>query len=455
MRRGFVPGWIAGLLVFLASCGQSGLELAAPPQREIFFDELKKDISRLRGLPFQRPVELETKTADEIRGLLERSAREETQRKGLSRIYKALGLIPEDLDLDKALVDLRLFESAIHYDPQTKSIIGPKEAVEPRLGFLRSPQRLTEGGTKQLLLVHALTRALQEQHFRVLDKLRQRQTLDRALALRAVMEGDAVLVGLSHLAGKDREKTIEVLLDQMRALRGLGARVDHELPNLPKLFRDQLSFQYLDGAEFVFWALSLKGWEGVNRLFSEPPESTEQILHPEKYFARRDPPLWLTPWSLIREFGGRKILEETLGEFLIRSLLSRWLEEEEAKTAASGWAGDILFGFEQGDRLVLAWVTAWDDRSEALEFYRSYRKALEKLHGVALEQAADSETVIGQAQSGRHLLLELHENFVFHLDGIPAPASLKTAQELWKELQTGSEPAPLELVKAPGHRPAR
>lgn len=140
-------------------------------------------------------------------------------------------------------------------------------------------------------------------------------------------------------------------------------------------------------------------------------------------------------------------MEETLWEFLIQSLLSRTLPKEEASRAAAGWAGDSLLAFEQGDQLVLGWVTAWDDKDQALEFYRSYRRALEKRHGISLEPSrAGGDTLISSSQSGYPLLLQIKDHFVFFLDGIPAPRSLEIAAGLWNDLETGIEQEPLDFA---------
>ena len=47
--------------------------------------------------------------------------------------------------------------------------------------------------------------------------------------------------------------------------------------------------QYMNGMAFIH-AVHEKGWSEVEKLYREyPPESTEQILHPEKWFAREAP----------------------------------------------------------------------------------------------------------------------------------------------------------------------
>jgi len=428
------------------------------PPAPLPFEELQERVSRIRGLSFQHKISLETKTVEELRAILERSfSQEQTSREleQIGRVFKRLGLIPEATELPKALIELRLFQEAAYYDSQSKKIILPRDPLGLRLGFLRFPGSIAEDFASQLLMIHALTHALQDQHFQWQDRLRRRNTLDLGLALRALTRGDAVLMGLAYLAGEAGEKK-ENIRDGIKTLKRLATQVDRELSHLPELLRELAAFQYLEGSEFVLWAHSLKGWEGVNTLFSQPPASTEQILHPEKYYAKRENPVWITPWSLIRQFGKKKTMEDTLGEFLIRFLLSRSLSKEEAERAASGWAGDALFTFEHKGELVLAWITAWDDEKEALEFYQSYQRALEKRHGVALEAAAErQDTLTAPAHTGHSLLLQIKGNLVFFLDGMAAPRAQEIAGDLWDEIETGSEPVPLELTHRRSHRSQR
>lgn len=444
------------LLVFLFSgCVETDLG-PFPSAHPLPFEKLKQRVSEIRGLTLRHDVALETRALDEIRALFEKSIMEDARDEDLSqiaRIYKRLGLLSEDTDLPKALRDLYLFQQEPLYDPRKNAIIVPPAPSKPGPAFPGSSWGLEEDTARQLLLTHALTRALQEQHFHLEQNLKHQKTADSRLALRALAKGDAVLVGLAHLMGNSKER----ILDGIKALARLAERADKELLHLPELLRQKATFQYLQGSQFVLWAYSVKGWEGVNRLFSDPPLSTKQLLHPEKYYVRRADRVQMTPWSLIRQFGSQKILEQTLGEFLIRALLGRTLSKEEAAQAAAGWAGDNLFAFQQGEELALGWVTAWDSREEALEFHRSYRRALEKRYGIALQpMPASDDTLATPRERGHPLFLQARGAFVLLLDGIPSPRSAEIAELFWKELETGTEPLriPFDLVRKPDQSPS-
>ena len=103
---------------------------------------------------------------------------------------------------------------------------------------------------------------------------------------------------------------------------------------MPPVLRESLLFPYTGGLNFV-QTLQAGGWEAVNDAFANPPASTEQILHPEKYVGRRGSRSTSTlPDDLAARMGdGWKVgLEDTFGEFQ----LGVWLDQA---AAASGGVG--------------------------------------------------------------------------------------------------------------------
>ncbi|MFQ5849414.1 MAG: hypothetical protein ACE5JU_02355 [Candidatus Binatia bacterium] len=454
-RRPFLS---LGLFLLFSGCPEFKPQ-TLPPTSPLSFKELKQTVSRIRKLPFQYEVSLESKGTNEIHAPLDKSSLQEPRNQKppeVARVYARLGLLPEAVDLPRAVTEFRLFQLGARYDSRSKKIIVAQKPRKPGYTFWNSAQGSeNEKGEigKRFLLTQALTHALQQQHFRWEEKLRKIDAEDQRLAFRALLQGDAALVGLTHLIG-DPKKNQQKILDGIKGLALLVGRMEEEIPQISELLRHKVLFEYLYGSQFVIWAYSLKGWEGVNRLYSDPPISTEQILHPEKYFVRREDPVLVIPWSLIRRFGnsGRKIFDESLGEFLIRALLSRNLSNEQAAQAAAGWAGDHLLAFQQAKEVVLAWTTVWDNPEEALEFYEAYRQALETRYGFSLvPTAAGGDTLIAPMENTTSLLLQIRGNLVFFLDGVAWPRSAQIAQDLWEELEIESKPQPIpfDLVQRP------
>lgn len=444
-RRSIARLWLIGSLFLFPGCAGTDLDLPAPSP--LSFEELRQKVSRVKGLTLQPELSLESRPAEEIQALVESSRpiereRDDLQRK--ARVYARLGLLPEATDLPKALSDLRLLRQVVLPDFQRKTIFLPNGPLSPAFIPLALSSTAQETA-RQLLIVQALCYFLQEQHFQWEGTIRNGSTEDLKLSLRALREGDALLVGFAHLLGESEENRPKVI-DRLRSLERFPAATDEGLSRLPEMLRQKLAFQYLQGSRFVSWAYALRGWAGVNSLFLDPPASTKQILHPEKYYVKRERPIRITPWKLIRQFGGQMFMDETLGEFLIQALLSRNLTRAEATQAAEGWTGDSLLAFQQAGELILGWVTAWDDPDEAKQFHAGLRRALERRHAVSFEPSRSRDILTAAAQDSRSLLLQVRERFVLFLDGVSPPLAVKLAEDLWNDLETGTEPELLDLA---------
>jgi len=94
------------------------------------------------------------------------------------------------------------------------------------------------------------------------------------------------------------------------------------------------------------------GWAAVNRAYRDPPTSTEQILHPDRYLVRRDRPQKVTVPDVSGRLGagwGRGT-EIGFGELDVRLLLHTKLPQSTAEAAAAGWDGGRLRTFERAGR---------------------------------------------------------------------------------------------------------
>ncbi len=132
------------------------------------------------------------------------------------------------------------------------------------------------------------------------------------------------------------------------------------------MVRDQLVQPYLAGLAFARALWARGGAPALREAWGRPPESTEQVLHPGKYFAR-ERPLAVRP-AVPAPAGARLLSEGVLGELLLRTLL-----EDGAETAAAGWGGDGWRLWDVGERTALAWRTEWDSPADAGEFHSALR----------------------------------------------------------------------------------
>jgi hypothetical protein len=194
-------------------------------------------------------------------------------------------------------------------------------------------------------------------------------------------------------------------LGQMELLQMLGESLNPEvtasLDAMPAVLRESLMFPYTGGLAFVQALQTSGGWGAVNDAYSNPPASTEQIVHPEKYVAGEKPVDVTLPEDLAAKMGdGWKVgLEDTLGEFQLKV----WLDQApkvdgapSADAAAAGWGGDrvaLLDG--PSGAWAIAMNTAWDTPDDASEFIAAARGMVDSLpNGGTVEATSPTEVSV-------------------------------------------------------------
>jgi hypothetical protein len=123
--------------------------------------------------------------------------------------------------------------------------------------------------------------------------------------------------------------------------------------------------------------------EDVNECDLKGPTSSEQILHPEKYWdpEQRDDPIELPPFDAERVMGRRwkRVAFGNLGEILIGLMAGaptppglRGMSEPDpaawTNSAAAGWGGDRWELWRRGDRTAVLLLSEWDTPEDADEF---------------------------------------------------------------------------------------
>jgi hypothetical protein len=180
-------------------------------------------------------------------------------------------------------------------------------------------------------------------------------------------------------------------------MKSVGATSTAKIDSAPRSLRESLVFPYDQGMAWVRQLYQRGGWKAVDEAYASLPQSTEQILHPEKYFAHEAPAQVVLPDlspALGRDW--KQIDTDVNGEWGYYLILDEFLKDEkESKQAAAGWGGDryALYENKQTRETLLAQVTAWDTEQDASEFFDAYVKRTQKRLGLAArrEGRADNE----------------------------------------------------------------
>jgi hypothetical protein len=297
---------------------------------------------------------------------------------------KAFGLLPRDYNLKEALVQVYSEEIAAFYDPKTKTmhlIEEPKKA-EPRKkpGLLERLFGRDEGFNKdenKTVIAHELTHALADQHYD-LDALQKavKKDDDRSSALSALIEGEATLTMLgAGMDDWDGTETVKLPADSLDwTFKMLAPFLPFmgggpSLRKAPPIISESMMFPYFKGAVFCAKLVNDGGWKSIDEAYRNLPQSTEQILHPEKFRTHPDRPMSIDLGALKPGPDWKELGRNVLGEMQMAVMLRK----HGGASAAAGWDGDRYAVFEgPKNRLGLIWLTTWDSEEDAREFTTAY-----------------------------------------------------------------------------------
>jgi hypothetical protein len=425
--------------------------------------EVLKETSEIRELAILRPVRSGAQSRSEIERMLIKNLNDQMTPAEMHATEVALrkfGLAPADFDYRSFMIKLLTEQVAGYYDAKAQE-------------FHLADWLELEG--QKPVMAHELTHALQDQHFnlRRFEKWPQGDS-DAELAAHALIEGDATLAMMVYMAKNP--------LVALAFSRSLTTGVATEQYNqAPRSMRESLIFPYLQGSEWATQLYRKGGWTMVSNAFTRLPLSSEQILHPEKYFnyerpikivlpdvtnllnaksqqtaanvqrsvvrgqrsagtagvspastrarVSRDgnsprPPLPTAAW--------RRIDSDVNGEWTYYLILDEFLKSPaESKRAAAGWAGDRYALYEgPNGQVFLSQLTVWDTESDAREFFDAYVKRTELRYPGAkrIDSAGSQENRNPKPETGLSyswqtsegkVVIELRGLRVAILEGVP------------------------------------
>ena len=371
-------------------------------------NEVLEETSQLRELAILRPVQSSAQSRAEIEHMVVANLDRDTSAADMHAsevTLRRLGLVPANFSLRPLIVRLLTEQVAGYYDPKEQQF--------------HLADWIDIDGQKPVM-AHELTHALQDQHFdlRRFEKWPKGDS-DAELATHALIEGDATLA-MTLYVGRNPMRALTFLKSFMSADTS-----SDELEKAPRALRETLLFPYQEG---LIWTRSLYqngGWSSVSRAFKTLPQSTEQILHPPKYFIHEEPvKVTLPDIHLSLGRGWRQIDSDVNGEWSFYLILDEFLKSPTvSKQAAAGWAGDRYATYEsaRGENLYVS-LSAWDTPKDAREFFDAYVKR-SKLRYADARLISERPTTWSARTSEGNATIELRGNRVLVIDGIPASAN--------------------------------
>lgn len=385
---------LAGAGLALAGCGTRAAEDPATPVtpatpsasthgRGLTQADVRKVTevaATARGLPLKHPLDVVLLAPQAFHNVLREQAREnEGDPERGAAFALAFNFVkpppagtsvhPESTEsADDAVTD----DILGYYDSRLDRIVVPEVPIKNQGDWME----------QRAVLAHETEHALQAQYFPSIFK-HEPASRDASLARLSLIEGDAMLTMGAFLgaeAGAPVNRTLrriheitkQVALKKVMHPAAWNAHSD-PLDAAPRYIRETVTFPYEAGMDFVTDVFRAGGYALVNKMYSSPPVSTAQILHPDLYLEGIKPrPIADFPV----EHGYRSLGDNSLGELGIRVALEPCVKPAAAARAAAGWDGDRFRVVAAPDgALSLLWVTAWETQKDAGEFAHALESA--------------------------------------------------------------------------------
>ncbi|MGI9253213.1 MAG: hypothetical protein ACR2J8_05670 [Thermomicrobiales bacterium] len=355
---------ITGLALMAAMFATPLGALADEAQR----DQIAEETAAIRELPALPEIDDQLITSDELKAMLpDLLTKDYSPEQALAdqRGLIAIGLLPPGTDLMAMQETLLGEQVAGFWDPDTDEMYVIDDSGE-------------FDAMAQMTYSHETVHALQDANLGLDDAMAESGVInsDAATAAAALYEGDASAASFEFLAAHPE-------LARKMVFSASGS--SEELDSSPAAVSISLVFPYLAGEKFVSALRAEGGWDAVNAAYTNLPQSTEQIMHPEKYLVGEQPVDVSAPDPTgALGSGWTPVVDDTMGELGIAVLLANLPPGKginnftgaidlpvPALNAAAGWGGDRYALWENGDRDLLVWDTAWDTDRDAGAFLRA------------------------------------------------------------------------------------
>ncbi len=331
LKRWIVIGLLLVLVGVNVTVAQEATEQVISPTLTDQMASLEQITETLRGLTAKTPVDHQFPTRQETIDYLRSSYDREfppAQFERLKQFYVALGLLPADIDLRGVYLKLLDSQVAGFYDPDTKTMnVIPMSGNDPgsTLSF-----------AEQITYVHEFTHALQDQYFD-LNKLESpavEALPDRSLAVTSLVEGDATATMTLYTQEVEARNPLAAL---SMLVEGLQAGNLFLPPGIPSILVNELLFPYEDGMNFIIALYKSGGWDAINAAFENPPTTSEQILHPEKYIAGEGAQeVTLDDQSAALGDGWTNVWNTPVGEYYLRASLATEIDKRAGDAGGGG-----------------------------------------------------------------------------------------------------------------------
>ncbi len=322
----------------------------APGREDRLIAKMMKRVAEARGVPATRAVPGVTLTREGLIARVRAHVAEEIPTEAIRAeglTLQLLGVIPTEFDYLGSTFALLEAQLAGFYEPSNGSM------------YLAAD---LEGDLAEATLAHELVHALQDQKWGLGPQTKYKPgESDKSAAVHALAEGDATSAMTDVLIAKTAKGHTALDLPDNVLSDGMLESIEQgPAAKTPHVMQTSLVSPYIEGTRFVHALRRQGGWAAVNAAWDHPPETTEQLLHAEKFLAH-EPALAIADPVVAPLGAGYKTLDvDTAGELGLRLIYAEWIGNDAANEAAAGWGGDRVILVEKGDTSALALHVRYD-----------------------------------------------------------------------------------------------
>lgn len=324
------------------------------------------ELSNITGFKVRRQLPFALITRDQVNQYLKEQIHDSVKPDEIRAeevTLKKFGFVGQDFDLRKTTIDLLTEQAAAFYDFKRKKLFISDWATV---------------NMRDVALIHELAHALADQNYPI-QKFTDKGADDSeaSLAREAVVEGQASWLML-EVGARRSGRTLADPQTAHEYLETPGDSKDDDYPvfnSAPLYLRRTLMFPYDEGEKFQQAVFLHDGSEAFARVFRDPPTSTAQIEHPERYFEHTK----LTAPDLPKPIKHAKgFVGGDMGELETRILLEQYVGAETAgelgpKLKGSNYRIDEI---KPEHRMTLVYASEWTDDDAATKYFDAYKKVL-------------------------------------------------------------------------------
>jgi hypothetical protein len=325
-----------------------------------------RELSDITGFQIRKQLPFASITREQVNEYLKEQIRRSVKPDEIraeETTLKKFGFAPADFDLKQTTIDLLTEQAAAFYDFKRKKLFISDWATV---------------NMRDVALIHELAHALADQNFPI-QKFTNKgsDNSESSFAREAVVEGQASWL-MIEVGARRNGRT---LADPKTAREFLGNDSDAQTGEYPVFnkaplyLKKTLMFPYDDGEKFQQAVFLRDGKPAFARVFRDPPASTAQIVHPERYFGHTplSSPHLPKPTRHTRTF-----VTGSMGELETSILLEQYVSAGTARLL-----GPKLKGAEYrvdetkpGHRMTLVYASEWTDADAATQYFEAYQKVL-------------------------------------------------------------------------------